>query len=246
MAGTPPAQGSLRLARCPGSYKAGPAPILLRTGLAPLLVALALTGCSSGGDGEAEPDPAETGPRIVQPGAPGETVRELTPEELEDGESLTHTQADVEFMQNMILHHRQALELTALVPDRTQRRDLPLLAERIDISQKDEMDRMVDWLEARDETAPPEEAEVDYSGHLPGMLTPAELDELEAASGKRFDRLFLRSMIRHHEGALEMVAQLQNEGGGIEPEIGTFANHVVADQSIEINRMYGLLAELNS
>ena len=73
------------------------------------------------------------------------------------------------------------------------------------------------------------------------MLTAAELDRLEAASGRRFDRLFLRSMLRHHQGALLMVEQLQTEGGGQEPQISNFTNHVVADQGVEISRMRELL-----
>lgn len=221
-------------------HNRGLAPTLVLIGA--FLAALALAACSSEGEGAA--GETDTGPRIVQPGAPGEEPRELTPEELEGMEPPEHTEADVEFMRNMILHHRQALQMTELVPDRTARDDIPVFARRIEISQEDEMQRMMDWLEARDESVPPEDAEVDHSSHLPGMLTPAELEELKAASGRRFDRLFLRSMVRHHEGALAMVAQLQNEGGGLEPEISNFTGHVVADQSIEISRMYTLLDEL--
>jgi uncharacterized protein (DUF305 family) len=80
---------------------------------------------------------------------------------------------------------------------------------------------------------------------MPGMLTEEELLELEAADGERFDRLFLGSMIRHHEGALEMVDQLHAAGGGEEPEIARFAIHVQADQSIELGRMHELLATLD-
>jgi len=208
------------------------------------LTVLALAGCSSG-NGGGNTAAEETGPRIVQPGAPGEDARELTPEELEDLEPIAHTAADVQFMQYMILHHRQALRMTALVPERTNRKDIPLLAERIDISQQDELDRMTEWLEKRNEPVPPPGGEEAHAGHLPGMLSEEDLQRLEAAEGRRFDRLFLRSMIRHHEGALQMVTDLQESpGAGQEAEIAVFAGHVVADQSIEINRMNLLLQEL--
>jgi uncharacterized protein (DUF305 family) len=203
------------------------------------LGAAALAGCMGEGDDEA----GDTGPRVVQPGAPGEQPRELTPEEAEDLELPSHTDADVRFMQGMILHHEQALEMTALVPDRTAREDVPLLARRLEITQRDEIERMEKWLEARGEDATDHGAH-DHSSHLPGMLTAEALADLGAASGRRFDRLFLRSMIRHHEGAIAMVEQLQEEGGGLEPEISTFTNHVVADQGVEISRMTTLLTEL--
>lgn len=208
------------------------------------LTALALAGCSSDG-GETDTTAEDTSPRIVQPGAPGEEPRELTPEELEDLDPVPHTAADVQFMQYMILHHRQALRMTALVPDRTNREDIPLLAERIDISQQDELDRMAAWLEERGEAVPPPGGEEAHAGHLPGMLTEEHLQRLEASQGRQFDRRFLRAMIRHHEGALVMVEQLQAiPGAGQESEISVFAGHVVADQSIEISRMRQLLAEL--
>jgi uncharacterized protein (DUF305 family) len=198
-----------------------------------------LAGCMGEGDDEAD----DTSPRIVQPGAPGEEPRELTPEEAEDLELPSHTDADVSFMQAMILHHEQALDMTALVPDRTAREDVPLLARRLEVSQRDEIERMEEWLEARGEDATDHGAH-DHSSHLPGMLTAEQLSALESASGRRFDRLFLRLMIRHHAGAITMVEQLQEDGGGQEPEISTFTNHVVADQGVEISRMSTLLAEL--
>jgi uncharacterized protein (DUF305 family) len=193
------------------------------------------------GDGDNEA--ADTSPRIVQPGAPGEEPRELTPEEAEELELPSHTDADVSFMQGMILHHEQALDMTALVPDRTGRKDIPLLARRLEVSQQDEIARMQAWLEARGEDATDHESH-HHASLMPGMLTAEELAALGAASGPRFDRLFLRSMIKHHQGAILMVEQLQADGGGQEPEISTFSNHVVADQGVEISRMSTLLSEL--
>jgi uncharacterized protein (DUF305 family) len=207
-----------------------------------LLAALVVAGCSLGDDDE--PAAEQDGPRVVQGGAPGEEPRELTPEEIEDLEQPSHTDADVRFMQGMIRHHEQALVMTALVPERAEREDLSLFARRIEISQRDEIGQMRRWLAARGEDAS-NHGEHGHSSHLPGMLTAAELAQLEAASGRRFDRLFLRSMLGHHVGALLMVEQLQEEGGGQEPQISTFTNHVVGDQSVEISRMRELLAAID-
>jgi uncharacterized protein (DUF305 family) len=223
-------------------------PSALRLGASALVAALAFAGCSSdnGSENAATTAPeTDTAPRIVQPGAPGEDARELTPEELDDLEPVSHTAADVQFMQYMILHHRQALRMTDLVADRSRREDIPLLARRIEISQDDELERMIAWLEERGADAPPPGGEEAHAGHLPGMLTAADLERLEASQGRQFDRRFLEAMIRHHEGALLMVDQLQaTPGAGQEPEIAVFAGHVVADQTIEIRRMEALLQEL--
>jgi uncharacterized protein (DUF305 family) len=209
------------------------------------LNALVLAGCA-GGDGDALPA-GEPAPNIVQPGAPGEGSRTLAPEELEDIRAPEYTDADVRFMQGMIHHHAQALRMTALVPDRSASDAIPLLAERMDLSQEAEIDLMREWLIARRQDAPEPHREHGH-GHgpgrvlMPGMLTEDELRKLEAAEGAEFDRLFLEFMIRHHEGAIEMVETLYAEGGGQEPEVDAFARHVVADQQIEIERMRQLLA----
>lgn len=186
-------------------------------------------------------------PRIIQPGAPGEPNRELTPEELAELEPPVHTEVDVRFMHDMIVHHAQALRMTALVEDRTEREDLPLFAERMDISQTDEIELMQRWLEARDEDPGDPDAHDAMDGHEPryGMLTEEEFAQLEAASGPEFDRLFLELMIRHHRGALEMVDELYRDDGGAEVEIDQFATHVVGDQNIELSRMEGMLASLD-
>lgn len=212
--------------------------------------ALALAGCSMGDDAESATGtaPAETtatGPAIIQPGAPGEENQTLSEDELDDYEAPEATEADIAFMQNMILHHRQALYLTDLVPTRSGRNDIPLFAERIDISQRDEIQRMENWLAARDEEPPPDGG--NHAGHLPGMLTSAQLARVEAADGARFDRLFLRAMLRHHAGALQMVYALRDTpGSAAEPELSVFTNHVVADQTIEIRRIEELLQKLES
>ncbi|HEX6041325.1 DUF305 domain-containing protein [Longimicrobium sp.] len=165
-----------------------------------------------------------------------------------------HTDADVRFVRMMIGHHQQALDMAALVPTRSQRADLRLLAERIDVSQRDEMATMHRWLQAHG--APAMDAHAGHGGahashdgaadsshaDMPGMATPEQMAALAAASGPAFDRMFLELMIRHHEGALQMVAELfASEGGGQEPSIFALANEVDADQRMEIGRMQALL-----
>jgi uncharacterized protein (DUF305 family) len=215
-----------------------------------LAAAVLLAACSSA---DADDASEAAAPRVIQPGAPGEPSRELTPEEVAELDlEIAHTPADVAFMQGMIAHHVQALRMTRLVPARTEREDIPLFAERMDLSQEDEIALMQRWLEDRDEPVPSLLAGHEHDGHegdtdlMPGMLTEAELAELEAADGEEFDRLFLESMIRHHLGALQMVDELYEAGGGEEPEIARFARHVYADQDIELGRMYAMLAEMDA
>jgi uncharacterized protein (DUF305 family) len=221
-----------------------------------VLAAALLTACS-GADAEPADEPEASAP-IVQPGAPGEPS-ELV-DELPEAEEPRHTEADVAFMQGMIPHHVQALRMTRLVPERTAREDVPLFAERMDISQEDELTLMRDWLEERDEEVPllsvphdHPDADQDLEGAveakmdgpmMPGMLTEDELLALEAAEGEEFDRLFLEAMIRHHEGALTMVDELFEAGGGQGTEVFQFAGHVRSDQEIEISRMQDMLEDL--
>ncbi|HYE95982.1 MAG TPA: DUF305 domain-containing protein [Rubricoccaceae bacterium] len=156
-------------------------------------------------------------------------------------------EADVRFMQGMIPHHAQALEMTALVADRTTNRALRFVAERIEVSQRDEIAWMTRWLQAHGaEAADPH---TPHSGHhgghhalMPGMLTPDEMAQLASASGVEFDRLFLQYMIRHHEGALLMVEDLLAAPGAAQAtEVYRFASDIVADQQAEIDRMRSLL-----
>ncbi|MBM7502953.1 DUF305 domain-containing protein [Agromyces aurantiacus] len=204
------------------------------------LLALGLAACTSTGPAE----PESTSP-VVQLGAPGEPNRTLSPDEASGLEEPEHTEADVEFMQMMILHHEQALTMTGWVEERTTDRDVRLLAERMRISQEDEMDLMAAWLQERG--TPLRDEHAGHGAHdMPGMLTQEQLDRLETASGEEFERLFLEYMIQHHQGALEMVADLWAAGGGVEASIGQFARHVEGDQGIEITRMQGMLAERSS
>jgi uncharacterized protein (DUF305 family) len=152
-------------------------------------------------------------------------------------------------MQHMIGHHAQALEMTKLVPTRTSREDMRLLAERIAVSQRDEIGLMRQWLAQRGEEAPSMDAQHHAAmGHgtlMPGMLTAADLEQLANAKGADFDRLFLEDMIRHHQGAVTMVRDLfATPGAAQESETYRFATDVEADQRAEIARMRALLAKL--
>jgi uncharacterized protein (DUF305 family) len=220
-----------------------------RTSVA-VLAFVVVAGCTGS---DATPQAASgDGPRVVQPGAPGEETRELTEEELAAIERDTsHTDADVAFMQMMVPHHVQALRMIALVGTNSDDDRIALFAERMELSQQEELDLIRAWLEARDEPVPSLLGDHDHGGDggdgqpTHGMLTEEEFAELEAAQGEAFDRLFLESMHRHHLGALQMVDELYEDGGGAEPEISRFADHVFSDQQIEIERMETLLAELD-
>ena len=195
----------------------------------------AVGGCSSDDDSDAAP--------VVQLGAPGETGRVLEPEEVDELTAPSHTAADVSFVQAMISHHRQALVMTAMVDERAARDDLSLMADRMTISQVEEISQLTAWLEARGETVPAEHA--DHDEAMPGMLTAEQLAQLESATGEAFDELFLQYMILHHEGAVRMVEDLLTGGdGGQEPQVFQLAQHVESDQQVEISRMRAVLAEL--
>lgn len=185
-------------------------------------------------------------PQLIQPGAPGEPSRAITADKAVDQSHVQHTPADVAFMQGMIGHHAQALEMTALLATRTRNDSMRKLALRIEVSQADEIRMMQEWLKRRGQEVPGEHAHHAHGAKLmPGMLTPDQMEHLAAAQGAEFDRLFLELMIRHHEGALIMVKELfATPGGGQEGEIFVFASDVDADQRMEIARMGAMLKEM--
>ncbi|GAB4057413.1 DUF305 domain-containing protein [Catellatospora paridis] len=183
--------------------------------------------------------------RVVQPGAPGQSARTLSPEDVARLSAPPHNAADTEFMRRMIPHHGQALEMTALVAGRSQSPEIAQLAARIKISQQDEITLMEQWLASRREALPsPHANHVGHGELMPGMLDQTDLTRLAQAKGSAFDRLFLDYMIRHHQGAVTMVEQLYQAGGGIEPSSDRLARDVNADQQIEIRRMKETLAKL--
>jgi uncharacterized protein (DUF305 family) len=202
-----------------------------------LIVALVLlAGC-----GGSKPQEPQADVSVVRPGAPGKPSQEVSAEELKDPDTVKPIAQDVVFMRGMIHHHQQAIQMTAWVPERTQSPAVRLMAERMSATQTGEIERYEKWLGDRGFDA--------GHGHgagelMPGMLTDGQLDRLQAASGKSFDRLFLRYMTRHHLGAITMVRDLYAEGGGQETEIDFFARHIEADQESEIKRMQDVRAAL--
>jgi uncharacterized protein (DUF305 family) len=205
----------------------------------PAVVAgLCLTAFACGGARQAHPP-------IVQPGAPGESSRVIAADKAADVSRVGHTAADVRFMQGMIAHHAQAVEMTELLSTRTSSDAMRKLGERIQVSQTDEIKMMEHWLSTRGEEVPSAHAHHMMGGMLmPGMLTQEEMDRLAASRGSEFDRLFLDGMIKHHEGALVMVKDLfATSGAGQDADIFAFASDVDADQRMEIDRMRGMLKE---
>ncbi len=194
---------------------------------------------------------------IVQPGAPGEANHTLTP-----AAALPTLrkplEADIYFMQGMIHHHSQAVEMTELLRTRSHNRKLQALGQKITISQTDEMKSMKQWLTDRGLPTTMQH-QMDHSKMsaqdmknmsmgmplMPGMLTPEQMKALEKSSGPKFDRLFLTGMIQHHTGALIMVEDLfGTAGAGQDPLLFDFATDVDNTQSAEIRIMQNLLKEI--
>ena len=181
---------------------------------------------------------------IVQPGAPGQPSQTIDANTAVDLSRVRFTSADVEFMQGMISHHAQAIEMTDLLKTRSERPEMRRLAERIDLSQADEIKMMQEWLVARGQIAPEQFAHHHEHMMMPGMLTDEQMQQLAAARGAEFDRLFLQGMIAHHQGALTMVAELMKQPGAAqESEVFGFIADVDADQRAEIDRMGAMLRE---
>lgn len=186
---------------------------------------------------------------VVQPGAPGEPSRILSPSTR--GRVPPVVQADVEFMQGMIMHHEQAVEMTALIPSHTQNRGVRTLGAKISSSQADEIRFMQRWLALHGEPVPTAMAgmpDMDVAGQpmkpMPGMLTPAQMTALRSARGAEFDHLFLTGMIQHHGGALVMVKVLFDApGAGQDAELFNFATDVDSTQRAEIRIMQNMLEE---
>jgi uncharacterized protein (DUF305 family) len=214
-----------------------------------LTAVVGLSACQRTADQAAgQPAAAASGqaqaPAIVQPGAPGQasTVVATVPKFNDNN----YTDGDVKFQQGMIHHHSQALLMVAMISTHTRTPELIAMGQKIQLSQSGEIKSMNAWLTARKQDVPMLNADGTVMDHgdmamMPGMLTPEQMKALDAARGAKFDELFLTGMIQHHKGALKMVADLRESGGGKEPNIGGFLNDVDNDQRAEIVRMYGLL-----
>ena len=182
-------------------------------------------------------------PVVVQPGAPGQPTRTLPPSTR--AVLPPYSPADVQFMQHMITHHAQAVEMTALIDSHTPNKELRSLGARISRSQSDEINFMKRWLATRGEPITPATHEMHMSGHemlMPGMLTARQMDALRKARGEEFDQLFLKGMIQHHNGALNMVKDLFDAAGaGQDAELFNFATDVDSGQRAEIKVMENML-----
>jgi uncharacterized protein (DUF305 family) len=185
-------------------------------------------------------------PPIVQPGAPGEASKVISAAAASDLSKVEYTGADIKFMQGMIGHHAQALEMVELLKTHSASADMKKLALRIELSQDDEIKMMQHWLEVRGQQVPNRMAMHMHGAMLmPGMLSPDEMKRLEDARGPEFDRLFLEGMIKHHGGALSMVRDLvDTPGAAQESEVFAFVSDVEADQRMEIDRMGAMLATM--
>lgn len=226
----------------------------------PVVIAAAaalLLGVSACSTTAAEPEEAPTpSSQVMMPGKPGEEASAVDPEDFDGVQSQEDewNDADREFMTMMIMHHAQALEMTDLVPARSDSEQLETFSNRMHLAQKGEIGYMADWLEER-ELSVPEEASVVEEGDIPsarphdhgdapmpGMLTDQEISAMAEAEGDEFDRLFLEGMIKHHEGALEMTDGVQLHGVDLTTQ--ELAGHIASDQRAEISRLQDLLEAL--
>lgn len=197
-------------------------------------------------------------PVIVQPGAPGQATKILPASTR--AKLPPRSAKDIEFMQGMIMHHAQAVDMVALMDLRTNNKELRLLGARISHTQADEINFMKRWLQTRGEkTSMPgmkkmDMTGVDHSNHkmsddplMPGMLTNKQMEELGKAKGAKFDELFLKGMIQHHGGALTMVADLfDTSGAGQDAELFNFATDIDSGQRAEIRIMQNMLENVKT
>ncbi|CAN5869730.1 DUF305 domain-containing protein [soil metagenome] len=232
-----------------------PAVIKVSARRSALMAAVALAGLFSLPVCAQQADPAT--PVVVQPGAPGQPSRTLPSSTR--ATLPPRSPADVKFMQGMIMHHAQAVEMIALIESRTENKNLRALGERISSSQSDEIKFMKRWIEARGEAVSPSMPEMpgmnmpshtthssqsDHPMLMPGMLTAKQMEALKKAKGEEFDRLFLSGMIQHHNGALIMVKDLfDTAGAGQDAELFNFVTDVDSGQRAEIRILQTMLGK---
>jgi len=217
-------------------------------------VASILLGHTMAGAQQQPPTPAVP---LQQAGAPGQPSKAVTGPTLGTGYQAP-TAADIDFMQGMIMHHSQAVEMVGLMQGRTRNPQLLEMGQRISISQGDEIKFMKRWLAFYDHPVADDPmagmagmAGMEHMDHMdmsmpmmPGMLTPAQMDALRKAKGPEFDHLFLTGMIQHHTGALSMVKDLfQTPGAGHDPQLFDFTADVEVTQQGEIDTMKNMLAK---
>jgi uncharacterized protein (DUF305 family) len=175
---------------------------------------------------------------VIVPGRPGEPAHTATPGERVGVPASKPNAADVMFVQMMVPHHQQALEMTGLIEGRARSRQVRGIAARIDAAQRPEISYMQSWLRGNAKSAASGMSGEMMSEMMPGMATPQQMAQLRAASGKKFDRLFLKLMITHHQGAVTMATTVLSGGSSL--AIQDLAREIMADQSAEIRRMQGM------
>ena len=183
---------------------------------------------------------------IIQPGAPGENSKVLDPSIASNIARASYVDADVNFLKGMVVHHQQALFMSRLAKKRTNNKTIIDLANRIDVSQEDEINFMESWLKSREEIMPKMPHDHSANMEMAGMATPLQLKSLENSESTDFDRLFLQLMIAHHDGALEMVEELKKyPGSANDPLLSEFVSDLVNDQGVEIERMNTIAVNLS-
>ena len=185
---------------------------------------------------------------IVQPGAPGETAKNISAKKAIEIANNSYSPDDVMFMQDMIPHHNQAVQMAALVADRTNLKAIIDVAGRINASQEDEIEFMQNWLRQRGKKEPNPTAHdaMKMSHKMAGMASPEQMAQLAAVKATDFDRMFLTLMIEHHKGAVTMVKDLHKKSGSAyDPVLFDFTNDVSNEQTAEIERMTALLTSLS-
>jgi uncharacterized protein (DUF305 family) len=219
-----------------------PAPILFAAGLATLIASAACAGRTG--------DPATPAGAAASP----KGIYHPTDEQRKLGIYQPYSDADIEFVSGMIPHHAQAVIMAGWAQSHGARSDVAILCERIVVGQRDEIEWMQNWLRDRSQPVPDAKStrmkmkmmmggvEMEHDMLMPGMLTDEEMAALDKARGAEFDRLFLIGMIKHHEGAIDMVDKLfKSYGAAQSDDIYKFASDVHADQTIEIERMKTML-----
>ena len=228
--------------------------IVLRVAVCSCALGTAITLTSLFSLGVCAQQPESAAPVVVQPGAPGKPTKVLPP--TTRGTLPPVSAADTQFMQGMIMHHAQAVEMTALIESHTENKDLRSLGARISSSQSEEIKFMKRWLTSRGQTVsdaahdmhhkmqemPQMKMSHESMALMPGMLTAEQMEALRNAKGEEFDRLFLTGMIQHHGGALIMVKDLfDTAGAGQDAELFNFATDVDSGQRAEIRIMQNML-----
>ncbi|MBE1486929.1 DUF305 domain-containing protein [Plantactinospora soyae] len=179
------------------------------------------------------PSPVGSTVPVIRPGRPGESADVVAPNQLTPQSGPRHNSADVLFVQMMVPHHEQALQMAALVPTRAGGTGVISVADRIRASQQPEVEVLRSWL--RDRSLPPD-VESGHEHHtMHGMQSPAAIAALTSATGTAFDRMFIEMMSAHHQGAIQMAQAVLT--AGVDPQIRELARNIAFEQAVEINRM---------